>query len=69
MEDIKDEEKISMTTSPQFIWGLDKILDFLVESKYYNAEFNKTTIKYDGIVEDTANGKAEVFTIVRKKGT
>ena len=65
---IEGEERISLTTTPQFIWGLDKILDFLVEKEYYNAEFNKTTIKYDGIVEDTTNGKIEVFTITRKKG-
>ena len=61
-----EEEKINMTVTPQLIFGLDKILDLLVENQCYQAQFNKTIIKYDGIVEDTANGKREVFTIIRK---
>lgn len=61
-----EDETINMTTSPQLIFGLDKILDLLVENKCYQAQFNRTIIKYDGIVEDTANGKREVFTIIRK---
>lgn len=56
----------SMTTTPHFILGLQNILDELVKNNDYAAVFNNTTIVYQGITEDTANGKFENFKIIRK---
>ena len=56
----------SMTTTPQFVFGLENILDELVKNDGYQAQIGNTTIIYQGTLEDTANGKREVFYITRK---
>lgn len=61
-----EEEIKHMNTTPQLVFGLEKILDYLVENNNYNAQINNTNIFYKGIKEDTANGKRQVFEIERK---
>lgn len=61
-----DKETKSKTTTPQFVYGLEGILDELVEKEGYMAQIGNTSIIYDGIVEDTFNGKREIFIITRK---
>ena len=60
------EEEKSITTTPQFVYGLERILDELVEKEGYIAQIGNTSVIYDGIVEDTLNGKREIFIITRK---
>lgn len=58
-----------MNTTPQLVFGLEKILDYLVENNGYSAQIGNTTIYYRGIKEDTANRKRQVFEIERKVET
>ena len=60
------EETKCMTTTPQLVFGLENILDELVKNDGYQAQIGNTTITYQGTLEDTANGKREVFYITRK---
>lgn len=55
-----------MSTTPQLVFGLEKILDYLAENNIYTAKIGNTTISYKGIIEDSTNGKREVFEIERK---
>ena len=48
------------------IYGFEKILDYLVENNSYNAQIGNTTISYKGIIEDTIDGKRQLFEIQRK---
>lgn len=57
MNDIK-----SMNISPQFVFGLDKILDFLENNQEYEAKFGLITIKYE-----FSSNNAKIFTIIREK--
>ena len=61
-----DEEMKYMNTTPQLVWGCEKILDYLVENNGYSAQIGNTTIYYRGIKEDTAKGRKQVFEIERK---
>lgn len=60
------EEIKSMNVTPETIVFIERMLNFLKENELYQAQFNNITIKLDGIVEDTANGKREIYTLVRK---
>ena len=55
-----------MNTTPQMVFGLEKILDYLVQNNTYNARIGGITIFYKGVVEDTANSKRQIFEIQRK---
>lgn len=59
------EEK-SMNISPITIMQFSQILEELAKNETYTAQFGNVSIKYEGTVEDTATGKRQVFTIVRK---
>ena len=61
-----DEEMKYMNTTPQLVFGLEKILDYLVENNGYIAQIGDTTIYYRGIKEDTSKGRIQVFEIERK---
>lgn len=60
-EDIKTE-----IASIGFITDLEKILNYLSENKIYVAKIGKTSISYVGELEDTVDGKRQVFEIERK---
>lgn len=49
-----------------FVLDLENILNSLVENENFMAQIGKTTIRYIGETEDTANGKRQVFEIERK---
>ena len=66
MINLMEEDIKHMTTTPQFVFGLENILDELVKNNNYQAQIGNTTITYNGILEDTLNGKREVFYITRK---
>lgn len=55
-----------MNTTPQLVLGLEKILDYLVENNNYVAQIDNIQIFNKGTIEDTANGKREIFEIQRK---
>lgn len=61
-----EEDIEHMTTTPQFVFGLENILNELVKNNSYQAQIGNTIITYNGILEDTLNGKREVFYITRK---
>ena len=63
---MSDNKYMNMT--PELVFGLESILDKLLEENGYMAKINNTYITYQGIEEDTANGKREVFIIKRKIG-
>ena len=63
---MSDNKYMNMT--PELVFGLESILDKLVEENGYMAKINNTYITYQGIEEDTSNGKREVFIIKRKIG-
>lgn len=43
-----------------------ELLDTLKENPYYKLQFENIKIKYNTTLEDTANGKREIFVIERK---
>ena len=43
-----------------------ELLDILKENPYYKLQFENIKIKYNTTLEDTANGKREIFVIERK---
>ena len=43
-----------------------ELLDTLKENPYYKLQFENIKIKYNTTIEDTANGKREIFVIERK---
>lgn len=43
-----------------------ELLDTLKENPYYKLQFENIKIKYNSTLEDTANGKREIFVIERK---
>lgn len=45
---------------------INKLLDFLIEKDGYQLKMGDITIENHGILEDTANGKRQVFQIRRK---
>ena len=60
------EEVKFMNTSPQFIFNLKKILDYLVENNTYNAKIGNIEIIYKATIQDTSQGKRQIFEIQRK---
>lgn len=61
-----EEDKKTEIASIGFIMDLEKILNYLSENKIYVAKIGKTSISYVGELEDTADGKRQVFEIERK---
>lgn len=59
------EEK-TIITSAGFVFGLERVLDELVNTNGYEAKIGNTTVIYQGTVEDTISGKREVFLVTRK---
>ncbi len=55
-----------MNTTPQMVWELEKILDYLVQNNTYNAQIGNITIFYKGVKENTSNDKRQIFEIQRK---
>lgn len=49
-----------------FVPALEKVLDELSSGRIFVTQIKNTTIQYEGTLEDTANGKRQVFKIIRK---
>lgn len=56
----------SMNTTPQFLFGLNDILNALIKDKKYMAQIDNIQIFYCGNKQDTLNGDYEIFEIRRK---
>ncbi len=63
---MSEEEIKYMNTSPQMVFELEKILDYLVENNTYNAKIGNIEITYKGTINDTSQGKRQLFEIQRK---
>ena len=55
-----------MNCSMGFVMNLEEIMNYLSKDNSYMAQIGKVTIRYEGEIEDTANGKRQLFSIVRK---
>lgn len=60
------EEIKWINTTPSMVFGLEQILDYLIQNDTYIAKIGNIEIKTKGIIEDTAYGKRQVFEIQRK---
>lgn len=63
---MNNKETKHMNTTPQLVFGLEKILDYLVENNTYNVQIGNTTIIFRGIKESTIKGRRQVFEIERR---
>ena len=61
-----EEEIKYMNSTPSMVFGLEKILDYLVENAEYEAKIGNIEIGFMGIHENTNKGKRQVFRIERK---
>lgn len=60
------KEDKTIQNSLAFYMDLERILTYLSENNQYSAQISNTTIRYIGTKESTAEGKRQVFEIVRK---
>lgn len=63
---MEEKERYFMNITPLTVMEVGKLLDWLTENGDYMAQINNLNMKYKGIIEDTINGKREVFYIERK---
>ena len=61
-----EEEIKEMRITPLTIIEFNKILDYLIKNGEYMAQIGDLSMRYTGTVEDTTNGKREMFYIERK---
>ena len=61
-----NEQKLSMNITPITVMEVEKLLNWLTEHGEYMAQIGDLKMKYKGIVEDTINGKRQVFYLERK---
>lgn len=67
MKEDKIESDIKfMNITPQMVFELEEILNYLVQNNTYNAQIGDTTIFYKGVKENTSKGKRQIFEIQRK---
>lgn len=62
----KSEEKLEMRITPLTILETEKLMDWLTENGEYLAQIGNLKMQYKGEVEDTLQGKRQVFYIERK---
>lgn len=60
------EEKLEMRITPLTIMETEKLMDWLVKNAEYMAQIGNLKMQYKGLVEDTINGKRQIFYIERK---
>lgn len=63
---MEEKERYFMNITPLTVMEVGKLLDWLTENGDYLAQINNLNMRYKGIIEDTINGKREVFYIERK---
>lgn len=63
---MEEKERYFMNITPLTVMEVCKLLDWLTENGDYMAQINNLNMKYKGVIEDTINGKREVFYIERK---
>lgn len=66
METGRNMEKISKNIHPVTTIEINQMLDELVKRNGYQLQMGNITITNQGEVEDTLNGKRQVFQIQRK---
>lgn len=59
------EDSKFMNITPSTVFELNKMLNYIKDNDSYIAQISNISIKYNGIQEDTYNGKREVFIIER----
>lgn len=52
--------------TPSTVFGLEKILDYLIQNDTYTAKIGNIEIMARGTILDTAKGKRQIFEIQRK---
>lgn len=62
----KSEEKLEMRITPLTILETEKFMDWLAENGEYLAQIGNLKMQYKGEVEDTLQGKRQVFYLERK---
>lgn len=60
------DKKDQMNITPLTIYELQKVLDYLYENGKYIAMVDNLSLYYKGTIEDTINGKRQMFYIERK---
>lgn len=55
-----------MNITPITVMEVEKLLNWLTEHGEYMAQIGDLKMKYEGIVEDTINGKRQAFYLERK---
>lgn len=63
---MSEEEKLEMRITPLTVIEVKRLLDWLLQNGEYIAQIGNLNMKYKGVVEDTINGKREMFYIERK---